>query len=134
MKNLNNFKTFESKESYIDYLTIKDLFIDLIDDGYEMNTYNEDFTKIGKYFFDFKKNFPEESFDYIDNNHVYGYSDLDGIKSEIEKSLMVLEESRARLSDLGYTIAFELEFNFSLSSMISLICHMHHSDYDQEED
>lgn len=133
MKNLNNFKTFESKESYIDYDTIRDLFIDLIDDGYEMKTYNEDYVKIGKYFFDFKKIFPEDSFNYIDNNHVYGYSDLDSIKSEIEKSLMILKESMARLNDLGYTIAFESEFNFSLTPMISLVCHMHHSKYDQED-
>ena len=132
MKNLNNFKTFESKEpEYLDYLTIKDLFIDLIDDGYEMNTFNENFTKIGKYFFEFKKSFPEERFGYFDDGHAYGYSDLDGIKSEVEKSLMVLEESRSRLNDLGYNIGFEFEFNFSLSSMVTLICHMHHSSHEK---
>lgn len=115
MKNLNNFKTFESKEpEYLDYLTIKDLFIDLIDDGYEMNTFNENFTKIGKYFFEFKKSFPEEIFGYFDDGHAYGYSDLDGIKSEVEKSLMVLED-------------------FSLSSMVTLICHMHHSSHEKED-
>lgn len=135
MKNLINFKIFESSESseYIDLLTIKDLFIDLLDEGYEMNTYNKDYVKIGKYFFEFKKLFSDEDLGYTSIDHVYGYTDLDSIKLEIDKSLSIIDESRSRLNDIGYTIAFEFEFNFSLSSMMVIVCHMHHSKYDQED-
>lgn len=53
MKKINNFRTFESKENdFIDYSTIKDLFIELIDNDYEMKTFDVDETwKQGRYFF-----------------------------------------------------------------------------------
>lgn len=131
MNNITSFKKFESNENYIDYDEIKYIFIELIDHGYEMGKYVENMENIGKYFFEFKKKFSDESFDYVDNEHVYGYSDLDGIKSEIEKSLLSLDDARHKLNKLGYTIAFEFEFNFAMSAMITLVCHMHHSKYDQ---
>lgn len=147
MKKLSNFKTFESKEEYLDYLdylTIKDLFIDLIDDGYEMITYDNDLSKIGKYFFEFRKSLSEDELgcqsfmnmqsNYIERGHAYGYSNLSKIKSEVDKSISIIEESRDRLTDLGYTIGFEMEFNFSTGSLIVIVCHMQHSKYDQEED
>lgn len=134
MKKLFNFRLFESKEEYLDYLTIKDIFIELVDEGYEMILYDNDLSKIGKYFFDFKKQLTEYELGYIDKGHAYGYSNLEKIKSEINKSLSIIEEARDRLTDMGYTIAYEMEFNFSAGSLISITCHLQHSKYDQEED
>ena len=56
------------------------------------------------------------------------------IKSETNRSLSIIEEARDRLTDMGYTIAYEIEFNFSAGSLISITCHMQHSKYDREED
>lgn len=130
---LLNFKLFESSEGFIDDDYIKDIFIDLIDNGFIYNSYN-DLSSIGKYFFEFKKYFSDNELDYIDNDHVYGYSDLSEIKKEINESIELLDEVKLRLSDVGYTIAFELEFNFSTTSMMVIVCHMHHKKYDNNNE
>jgi hypothetical protein len=132
VKKLSNFKLFESKEPYIDYPTIRDLFIELIDNGYEMNKYDNYLSKIGKYFFEFKKRFTEDELGFFDKDHAYGYSNLDKIKSEINSSISIIEESSNRLKDMGYTIGFEIEFNFSSGSLMCIVCHMHHSKYDDD--
>jgi hypothetical protein len=127
------FNLFESSDGYIDDDYIKDIFIELIDNGFVYNSYN-DLSNIGKYFFEFKKYFTETDLDYIDNDHVYGYSSLDEIKKQIDESFIILEESKQRLMEMGYNIAFELEFNFSGTSMMVIVCHMHHKKYDSDNE
>jgi hypothetical protein len=126
---IKNFKLFEDKQGFIDDDYIKDIFIDLIDNNFQYVSY-DNYNVIGKYFFEFKKYFTENELGYVDNNHVYGYSNLDEIKEEINSSIEIIKESRERLSEMGYTLAFELEFNFSTTAMISIVCHMHHKKYD----
>jgi hypothetical protein len=127
---IKNFKLFENKQGFIDENYIKDLFIELLDNGFNYTSYNHR-NIMGKYFFEFKKYFTESELDYVDNNHVYGYSNLDKIKEEINSSIEVIKESRERLLTMGYTLAFELEFNFSTTAMITIVCHMHHKKYDE---
>ena len=46
----------------------------------------------------------------------------------------IMEESKSRLESMGYTIGFEFEFNFSITSQLNIVCHMQHSKHDRDDD
>lgn len=125
-------KKFEYYSEYLTLDDIKDIFIDLLDDDYEIQFYDNKHP-IGKYYFDFKKNYGEEYFNYIELGSVYGNFNLERIKKEIDNAFNILENSKLKINDMGYTIAYEMEFAFSAGSFISLTCHVQHSKYDNED-
>jgi hypothetical protein len=110
---------------------ITDIFIDLIDEDYKIK-FLDNKHSIGKYYVEFRKDFNEEYFDYIDLYSAYGNTNLDKIKKEIDFIIEVLEKSKDRLNDMNYTIGYEFEFTFSAGSMISVVCRIQHSKYDNE--
>jgi hypothetical protein len=128
-------KKFESymKEGYFSYQDIEELFIDIIDIGYEFEIYEKRLEKIGKYFFGLKRSYDDEFLGYVEKGHVYGFNDLEKISNVISILLDNLNSIKDRIEHSGYSIAFELEFNFSISAMIAVSCHMQYSEYDDEE-
>ena len=134
MTKISSFKTFESSNSsdYIDNSFIKDIFIELLDNEYKMESYYNNESELGKYFFEFKKELPESDLNYIEDDALYGYTNIDIIKNEINNAFIIIEESKSRLESMGYSIAFEFEFNFTISSQISIVCHMQHSNLNKK--
>lgn len=123
MKSIINFKKFESKEynDYIDYPTIEEIFIELIDVGYKMEYFE---LEKGQYFFEFKKADFSDQFEPIELPPAcYGWGDLDGIKNEFDILINVLKESKYRLNSMGYDIAFQIEYSMDL---ILASCKMQH--------
>jgi hypothetical protein len=127
-------KKFESygQDSYLSTEDINDLFIELIDNGFSIKIYQEYLSNIGKYFFEFKKSYADDSFGNINYGQAYGFTDLHMINKEISSCLEYLEKIKERIYKMGYTIAFEFEFNFSISSHIIVVCHMQHSKYNTD--
>lgn len=134
MTKISSFKTFESSNSsdYIDNSFIKDIFIELLDNEYKMESYYNNESELGKYFFEFKKELSESDLNYIEDDSLYGYTNIDIIKNEINNAFIIIEESKSRLESMGYSIAFEFEFNFTISSQISIVCHMQHSNLNKK--
>lgn len=134
MTKISSFKTFESSNSsdYIDNSFIKDIFIELLDNEYKMESYYNNESELGKYFFEFKKELSESDLNYIEDDALYGYTNIDIIKNEINNAFIIIEESKSRLESMGYSIAFEFEFNFTISSQISIVCHMQHSNLNKK--
>ncbi len=126
-------KKFESYDSeYFSYEEIKELFIELIDVGYIFKEYGN-MAQDGKYYFDLRKLFDELSLGYIEKGQVYGYNNLEKISKQISTALDTLGNIQERITKAGYSIAFELEFNFSASPGIFITCHMQSSEYDSED-
>lgn len=75
-------------------------------------------------FFEFKKTDFSDKFDLIDLPPAcYGWGDLDGIKKEFDILIEILNEAKSRLNDMGYDIAFEIEYSMSV---IAAVCHAQH--------
>lgn len=130
VKKVSNFKQFNESVKFITKDDIEEIFIDLIDDGYQFNFYSE---HMGIYYFDFRKNFTE-GFDFNLNTSKYGCQDLDSMGKEIQKVLSILKDSKQRLNSMGYDIGFEPEFAFSEDTLFCITCHMSHKSIKDEDD
>jgi hypothetical protein len=124
---LKSFKTFESNSEFISEDDIKDIFIDLLDKGYNITFYD---SKFGKYYFDLKLE-DNSGFEYLeDNDNVWGCTDLNSMSRELTSLLEILDDGKQRLSSMGYLSGFEPEFSFGETSHFSVSCHIAHSSLD----
>lgn len=136
-RHISNFRTFESKEEFISIDDIKEIFIELIDKGYEIKSHSKKLDNSrrgdtsGKYFFEFNKSLSKESIGYFDKGLAYGCSNINVIKKEFD-IFDTLEDAKESLKSMGYTIGFEFEFNLTSTSdsILKIICHMQHSKFD----
>lgn len=121
---LSNFKQFnESDDSGIVSVDeIKDIFADLIDEGYviKIHTHSEDSA-----FFEFEKKLSSDQIGAINKNSVYGYANINAIVTEYNK-LSILEGIKGMLNSMGYIIGFEFESDITSTSdrNIKIICHL----------
>jgi hypothetical protein len=130
---LKKFESFEQeKEKYLSITDIKDIFSELIDHDYSIEFLDKNISYFGMYYVVLKKEYSEEFFNYIDKGRAYGNEDISKIKKEVDIAFESLETTKQRFIDIGYTIAHELEFNFSAGSLIHISCHIQHSKYDNE--
>jgi hypothetical protein len=129
-----NFKTFESTESkYLSQDDIQEIFLDLIDDGYQFNFYSKVTTLYPtSYYFDFRKQF-NEAFNFNTETLRYGCQDLDSMSNEIQKVLSILKDAKERINSMGYDIGFEPEFSFSEDTLFCITCHMSHGSIKDED-
>ena len=124
---LKSFKTFESKSEFISEDDIKDIFIDLLDKGYNITFYD---SRYGKYYFDLKLE-DNSGFEYIeDNDNVWGCTDLNSMSRELTSLLEILDDAKQRLNSMEYLAGFEPEFSFGETSHFSVSCHIAHSSLD----
>jgi hypothetical protein len=117
----------DMSESISDELStddIQDIFIDLMDEGFEYIDFDENstWTKGREYFFEFKKNLSHHSIDTLD---VGGFGDLDTIEKNLNY-FHILRECKSRINSMGYEIGFEFETAIQNTSdnHIIIICHM----------
>ena len=132
MNRLLKFKTFESNEEteFITQLDIKELFIELMDEGFEIIFYeNKDETLSGIYFFEFTKKSSEGSYGHIDKNYAYGLTDILSIKKQFN-FFDILDEVKERLNSMSYTIGFEMYFTLNTNLDFKIVCHLQHSKWD----
>lgn len=122
---LSNFKQFnESDDSsgIVSVDEIKDIFADLIDEGYVFvsHIHSDD-----NAFFEFEKKLSSEQLGAINKNSVYGYSNINAIVGEYNK-LSILEGIKGMLNSMGYLIGFEFESDLTATSdrNIKIICHL----------
>jgi hypothetical protein len=122
---LSNFKQFnESDDSsgIVSVDEIKDIFADLIDEGYviKIHTHSEDSA-----FFEFEKRLSSDQIGAINKNSVYGYANINAIVTEYNK-LSILEGIKGMLNSMGYIIGFEFESDITSTSdrNIKIICHL----------
>ena len=121
---LSNFKQFnESDDSgIVSQDEIKDIFADLIDEGYviKIHTHSEDSA-----FFEFEKKLGSDYIGAMSKNSVYGYTNIDAIVAEYNK-LSILEGIKGMLNSMGYLIGFEFESDITATSdrSIKVICHL----------
>ena len=124
---LKTFKTFESNSEFISEDDIKDIFADLLDNGYNINFYD---SKFGKYYFDLKLE-DNSGFEYIeDNDNVWGCTDLNSMSRAITSLLEILDDAKQRLNSMEYLVGFDPEFSFGETSYFSVSCHIAHSSLD----
>lgn len=124
---VKKFKLFEDNST--EFLTnddVKDYFIELLDNGYTIQFFGRVSHYNGKYFFTMRKDVPDESFGFVEDGNVYGFTDLDKIEEELN-IFKILKESKDRLEAIGYKIAFEFEFNIAISTQFNITGHMKHS-------
>lgn len=136
-------KTYQEfiKESneYIDYKTIEDIFIDLIDMDFTLKVVGVQdgglriLEKIGKWHIELRKTF-ESKYDYIENEHAYGVSNLEPMKVDINKVLDALQSAKETLNSMEYTVGYEIEFNFNDQSQFFISCHIQHNDTIEDKD
>ena len=117
---LSNFKQFNESQDNIDLTQdeIKDIFIDLIDEGYVIKFhYNE--------FFELFKSFSNEQMGILDKNGIVGYTNVDFLIGEYSK-LSILDGIRDMLNSMGYLITYEFESNITTTSDrgIKIICQL----------
>ena len=128
---LKTFKTFESDINKVgNFLSeddIKDIFADLLDNGYEITFYD---SKFGKYYFDLKLE-DNSGFEYIeDSDNVWGCTDLNSMSRSITSLLEILDDAKQRLNSMSYLVGFDPEFSFGETSHFSVSCHIAHSSLD----
>ena len=124
---LKSFKTFESKSEFISEDDIKDIFIDLLDKGYNITFYD---SKFGKYYFDLKLE-DNSGFEYLeDNDNVWGCTDLNSMSRELTSLFEILDDAKQRLNSMSYLVGFDPEFSFGETSHFSVSCHIAHSSLD----
>lgn len=135
---LSNFKQFnESNLNFMSEDDVKDIFIDIIDEGFDVEFFrvdpNTNCEYSGKYFFEFRKNLSNESLGYIDVGNVTGYTNLSNMKSQLD-IFDILIDIKTRLNSLGYTISFGYESSLTPTSdnHVILICNMQHSKFDSD--
>ena len=130
-KSFKDFKTFESDINKVgNFLSeddIKDIFADLLDEGYEITFYD---SKFGKYYFDLKLE-DNSGFEYIeDNDNVWGCTDLNSMSRALTSLLEILDDAKQRLNSMGYLVGFDPEFSFGETSHFSVSCHIAYSSLD----
>jgi hypothetical protein len=124
---VKKFKLFEDNSTkFLTNDDVKDYFIELIDNGYEIQFFGRISHYNGKYFFTMRKEVSDESFGFVEDDNVYGFTDLDKIEEELN-IFKILKESKDRLEAIGYKIAFEFEFNIAISTQFNITGHMKHS-------
>ena len=131
MNQLKKFKTFESDINKVgNFLSeddIKDIFADLLDNGYEITFYD---SKFGKYYFDLKLE-DNSGFEYIeDSDNVWGCTDLNSMSRSLTSLLEILDDAKQRLNSMSYLVGFDPEFSFGETSHFSVSCHIAHSSLD----
>ena len=127
-KKVKKFKGFEASHNYLSNDDVNDLFIEIIDDGFDIKFF--DTASHGSYFFEFRKNLEESILDPIDVGSAYGITNISEITNQMN-FLKTIEEIKQRLESIGYKIGFEFEFNFGLGPMLYFVCHMQYiSDVD----
>ena len=135
-KSFKDFKTFESDINKVgNFLSkddIKDIFADLLDNGYEITFYGSTEThgKFGKYHFDLKLE-DNSGFEYLeDSDNVWGCTDLNSMSRALTSLLEILDDAKQRLNSMEYLAGFEPEFSFGETSHFSVNCHIAHSSLD----
>ncbi len=135
---LSNFKQFnESNSNFMSEDDVKDIFIDIIDEGFDVEFFRvrseNECVYSGKYFFEFRKNLSNESLGYIDVGDVDGYTNLNNMKSQLD-IFDILIDIKTRVNSLGYTISFGYESSLTSTSdnQVILICNMQHSKLDSD--
>lgn len=130
-------KTYQEfiKESseYIDYKTIEDIFIDLIDMDFTLNVIDNHMAKNGKWYIELKKAV-DSKYDYIENNYSYGISNLEPMKVDVSKVIDILQDAKETLNSMEYTIGYEIEFHFNDQSQFFISCHIQHNDTIENDD
>ncbi len=122
---LSNFKQFnESDDSsgIVSVDEIKDIFADLIDEGYVIKIHGHSQDNA---FFEFEKKLSSDQLGAINKNSVYGYSNINAIVDEYNK-LSILDGIKGMLNSMGYLIGFEFESDLTASSdrNIKIMCHL----------
>ena len=124
-------KTYQEfiKESseFINYKTLREIFIDLIDMDFTFNVIDNHMANAGKWYFDLKKTV-DIQYDYIENDYSYGVSNLEPMKLDITKVLDILKDAKETLMSMEYTVGYEIEFNFGDQSQFFISCHIQHND------
>lgn len=119
-------KKFESYNNrYLSIDDIKEIFIELLDEGYSfVDKTPKTSAKVERYFFELRYDYDNYSLGYIDNNYAHGITNLEFLRKKINQSLSILNKIKDRINSVGYTIGFEFEFNLSNSSYIVIYCNM----------
>ena len=125
---------FESQEQkFLTINDILDIFVELTDLGFNPKTYDVAREKYGIYFIEFRKIMSEKSFGFINKGSAYGLTDLNAIKKELN-IFEILEDAKHRIESMGYTIGFDMEFNFNSIVDLSITAHIQHSSLDQDSE
>ena len=135
MRIKKTYKEFIKESSeFINYKTLKEIFIDLIDMDFTFNVINNNhIASSGKWYFDIRKTV-DSKYDYIENDYSYGVSNLEPMKLDITKVLDILQDAKETLMSMEYTVGYEIEFNFSDQSQFFISCHIQHNDTIGDED
>lgn len=116
---LSNFKQFNESQDNIDLTQdeIKDIFVDLIDDGYSISFQTNEL-------FELVKSFSDESVGLLNKNGITGYTNIGFIAEEYNK-LTILDSIRKMLNSMGYMMAFEIVSYITTSDReIKITCQM----------
>ena len=134
MKIKKTYKEFIKESSeFINYKTLKEIFIDLIDMDFNFNVIDNHMASTGKWYFDIRKTV-DSKYDYNENDYSYGVSNLEPMKLDITKVLDILQDAKETLMSMEYTVGYEIEFNFSDQSQFFISCHIQHNDTIGDED
>ena len=132
-----NFKKFNEAKEVITYLTvdeIKDIFVDIFDEGYGVEFFEEN-QKIGRYFFEFTKKLSLDRLELAKDHS--GYNGIDYIKKEFD-IVSMFNDPKNRLESMGYLISFEFDFTIISTSpnnnTLIIVCHLHHKDSPRDEE
>lgn len=120
MKKVKNFKQFESVTNQLNKNDIRDLFIELIDDGFVIKFFDNHFFELRRD----RHEIPDEEYGWIDGDRAYGVTDFDAIDDQLNKVKRVVREAKERIEDSGYKIGFEMEFHFGQPALMYIAGHM----------
>jgi hypothetical protein len=128
MRIKKTYKEFIKESSeFINYKTLKEIFIDLIDMDFNFNVIDNHMASTGKWYFDLRKTV-DSKYDYIENDSSYGVTNLEPMKLDITKILDILQSAKETLMSMEYTVGYEIEFNFNDQSHFFISCHIQHND------
>jgi len=117
----------KENSEFINYKTLKEIFIDLIDMDFDLRVIDNHMASAGKWYFDIRKTV-DSKYDYIENDSSYGVSNLEPMKLDITKVLDILQDAKETLMSMEYTVGYEIEFNFNDQSQFFISCHIQHND------
>ena len=128
MRIKKTYKEFIKESSeFINYKTLKEIFIDLIDMDFTFNVIDNHMASTSKWYFDIRKTV-DSKYDYNENDYSYGVSNLEPMKLDITKILDILQDAKETLMSMEYTVGYEIEFNFNDQSQFFISCHIQHND------
>ena len=121
MKRVKNFKQFESKVSIeLTQDDIKDIFIDLIDAGFQIKFLNSNSFELRRD----RHEIPDEEFGWIDEDGAWGVTDFDAIGNQLNLIQDCVKEAKSRIESAGYKIGFDMDFNFTQPALLFIGCHI----------